>query len=239
VVRVNLRRKPSFPEAVLATASLIGAQRIYLKESWLLRTMSAVFLTGVLAGLFLPVENNLRAAASFFFLAPFFAALGVIFLERQEDDLIDEIVAATPTHPGVLTFARMTLALGVIAGLALLGSLLISGFGGVPLGWLVAIWLGPMLWLPALATLLALLFNPWTAAGVSISLWGGIALLLVTEEYGRALLGFSLAPLLYPSWGSFGGQVVMAAALWLACWLWLSRGAPPALRFEKRTMGSQ
>ena len=233
IVRANLRGKPSFPEAVLATTSLIGAQRIYLKENWLIQTISAVFLAGVLAALFLPVQNNLRTAAPFFILGPVLAVLGVSFLETQEDDLGYEIVAATPTHPGVLVFARLTLALGVICVLALVGSLLIAGFGGVSLGRLVATWLGPMLWLSALTTLLALLWNPWTAAGISITLWGGIALLLVSEGLGSSLPGFPLAPLLNPSWGSFGVQVLLAAILWLTCWLWLSWGAPPALRLER------
>jgi hypothetical protein len=158
-----------------------------------------------------------------------FAVLGVALMEMQEDDLGCEIIAATPTHPGVLTFARLTLALGVITGLALLGSLLFSGFGGVSLGGLVVTWLGPMLWLSALTTLLALRLNPWTAAGISVTLWGGIALLLVAREYGRSLLGFSLATLLYPSGWFFGAQVLLAGILWAVCWLWLFWGSPPTL----------
>ena len=237
VVRANLRGKPSFPEAVLSTASLIAAQRIFLKESWMILTLSAVLLASVLAGLFLPAKYNLTSPIPFILLVPLLAVLGISFFETQEGDLSHEIVAATPTHPGVLTFARLTLSLGVIAGLALVGSLLIAAFGGVSLGWLVVTWLGPMLWLPALATLLALLLNPWTAAGISVTLWGGIALLLVTEGYGQSILGFSLAPLLYPSWWSFGLQVLMAGILWLICWLWLFWGAPPALRLERNGAG--
>jgi hypothetical protein len=233
VVQANLRGKPSFPESVLAAASLIGAQRIYLKESWLIQTIFAVLLAGTLASRLLPVDNNLKGVVSFFILVPLLAVLGVVLLEMQADDLGCEIVAATPTHPGVLTFARLTLALGVIAGLALLSSLLSSGFDGASLGGLVLTWLGPMLWLSALTTLLALRFNPWTAAGISFTLWGGIALLLVAGEYGRSLLGFSLTPLLYPSWWFFGVQVLLAGILWFVCWLWLFWGAPPAMRMER------
>jgi hypothetical protein len=233
VVRANLCGKPSFPEAVLSTARLIAAQRIFLKESRLIHTLSAVLLASVLADLFLPAKYHLTSPVPFFILVPFLAVLGISFFETQGDGLSHEIVAAAPTHPGTLTFARLTLALGFIASLALIGSLLISVFGRISMGWLVVAWLGPMLWLPALATLLALLLNSWAAAGISVTLWGGIALLLATQGYGQSLLGFSLAPLLYPSWWSIGLQMLLGGILWLICWLWLFLGAPPALRLER------
>jgi hypothetical protein len=232
VVRANMRGKPSFPEAVLSTARLIAAQRIFLKKSRLIHILSAVLLASVLADLFLPLKYQPTSPLPFFILVPLLAVLGISFFETQEDGVSREIVAASPTHPAVLTFARLTLALGLIASLALIGSLLISAFGHTSMGWLVAAWLGPMLWLPALATLLALLLNSRAAAGISVTLWGSIALLLATQGYGQSLLGFSLAPLLYPSWWSFGLQVLLGGILWLICWLWLYWGAPPALRLE-------
>jgi hypothetical protein len=233
VVRANLRGEPSFPEAVLSTARLIAAQRIFLKKSRLIHTLSAVMLASVLADLFLSAKYQLTFSVPFFILVPFLAVLGISFFETWEDGPSHEIVAAAPTHPAILTFARLTLALGLIASLALIGSLLISAFGRISMGWLVVAWLGPMLWLPALATLLALLLNSWAAAGISLTLWGGIALLLATQGYGQSLLGFSLAPLLYPSWWSFGLQMLLGGILWLICWLWLFLGAPPALRLER------
>jgi hypothetical protein len=233
VVLANLRGKPSFPEAVLSTARLIAAQRIFLKKNRLIHILAAVLLASALADLFLSAKYQLTSYVPFFILVPFLAVLGISFFETQGDGLSHEIVAAAPTHPAILTFARLTLALGLIACLALIGSLLISAFGHISIGWLVVAWLGPMLWLPALATLLALLLNSWAAAGISLTLWGGIALLLATEGYGQSLLGFSLAPLLYPSWWSFGLQILLGSILWLICWLWLFWGAPPALRLER------
>lgn len=235
VVRANLRSNPSLPEAILSTTRLIAAQRIFLKKSRLIQTLTAVLLACVLADLFLSAKYQLTSSVPFFILVPFLAVLGISFFETREDGLSHEIVAAAPTHPAILIFARLTLALGLIASLALLGSLLISVFRPISMGWLVVAWLGPMLWLPALATLLALLLNSWAAAGISVTLWGGIALLLATEGYGQSLLGFSLAPLLYPSWWSFGLQMILGGILWLICWLWLSLGAPPALRLERST----
>jgi hypothetical protein len=190
-------------------------------------------LVGVLAAVFLPVESPLWAAIPYLILVPFFAVLVGSLFDVQEEELGDEIVAATPTHPGVLIFARLTLALGAITGLSLLGSLLIAGLGRVSLVWLVVTWLGPLLWLSALTTLLALLWSPWGAAGISITLWGGVLLLLVADEYSLSLLGFSLAPLLQPTWGSFGLQALLAGFLWLLCWLWLVLGTPASLRFER------
>jgi hypothetical protein len=232
VVSANLRSKPSFPESVLSIARMMAAQRIFLKESWWVLALSAILLASVLAGLFLPAKYGLAAPVLFFILVPFLAVLGISFFENQEGGWKREIVAATPTHPGLLTFSQLTLVLGVIAGLALLGSLLMAVFGGFSLTWLVATWLGPVLWLTALATLLASLLNPWSAAGISLTLWGGISLLLATEGYGQSWLGFSLAPLLYPSWWSFGLQVLLAGILWILCWLWLYLGAPAALGLE-------
>jgi hypothetical protein len=233
VVRANLNGRPSFSEAVLSTARLIAAQRIFLKGSRLIHTLSAVLLASVVADLFLPAKYHLTSPVPFLILVPFLAVLGISFFKTQENDSCHEIIAATPTHPGILTFARLTLALAFITSLALICSLVISVFGRISMGWLVVAWLGPVLWLPALATLLALLSNPWTAAGISVTLWGGIALLLFTEGYGQSLLGFSLAPLLYPSWWSFGLQVLLGGVLWLVCWLWLFLGAPPSLRLER------
>jgi hypothetical protein len=238
VVQANLGGKPSFPEAVLSTARLIAAQRIFLKKSRLIHTLSAILLVSVLADLFLPeIDYHLSSPLPFFILVPFLAVLGISFFETWEDGLSNEIVAAAPTHPAILTFARLTLVLGLIASLALIGSLLISVFDRISMGWLVVAWLGPMLWLPALATLLALLLNPWAAAGISVTLWGGVALLLTTEGYGQSLLGFSLAPLLYPSLFSFGLQILLGGILWFICWLWLFLGVPPALRLERSERG--
>ena len=45
---------------------------------------------------------------------------------------------------------------------------------------------------------------------------------------------FSLAPLLNPSWVSFGVQLLLAGLLWACCWLWLNWGSPPALRLDSQ-----
>ena len=77
VVRANLRGNPSFPEAVLSTARLIAAQRIFLKKSRLIQTLSAVLLASVMADLFLSAKYHLASSVPFFILVPFLPVLGM------------------------------------------------------------------------------------------------------------------------------------------------------------------
>ncbi len=233
VVRASLRGRLRFPEAAWSAANLIAAQRISLKQGGLIAIEVILLLAWVSLTLVLKTAGNTWGMVPLFILAPFFAALGVGILDPLEEDPAWEILAATPTRPGVLFFARLTLALGLITGLALLGSLWISWIHQVPLFGLVAAWLGPVLWLSGLTTLLALMWGPRAAAAVSIALWGGILLLLFPELRGVYPLGFALLPLFNPGWVSFAWQATLAGALWLASWIWMLRGAPPALRLER------
>jgi hypothetical protein len=52
------------------------------------------------------------------------------------------------------------------------------------------------------------------------------------ELTGRPLLNVSLLPLIEPSWALFGGQVVLAVALWAAGWWLLARETVGMQQFE-------
>jgi hypothetical protein len=129
-----------------------------------------------------------------------------------------EIVAAAPTSPGALIFARLTLILGLIVMVMLGGSIAVSVATGEMLGPLIAVWLGPLLLLSALATVLAVRWTPAIAASVSLALWVTIISMLAKELAGNSFLAVSLRPLLDPGWLLLGGQLIAAAMLWYASW---------------------
>lgn len=214
VVRANLYRRPTPGEAMRSAAHLIGAQWPVLRG--LLPAALLVLLLGILGTIAL--RDDTRAALPLLALAPIVAALSVAFLHHTEADPAWEVVAATPTSPGALVFARLTLVLGIIVAVMLGGSLAVSVATGEMLGPLVAVWLGPLLLLSALATVLAVRWTPVIGAGVSLTLWVTVISTLVKELAGDPLLALSLRPLLDPGWWLLGGYLVAAAFLWYLSW---------------------
>jgi hypothetical protein len=156
----------------------------------------------------------------------------VAFLYGPEADSAFEIVSTTPTPPGALLLARLTLLLGSVGSVAMPLSLLLSAVGGVAFMPLVGAWLGPLLSLSALATVLALLWQPMIAASVTLTLWAGVVVLLVTELGGRSLVRASLYPLLQPDWTLFMTQVATAGLLWALGWVLLARDTLPTRKLE-------
>lgn len=223
VVRANLRRRPTPAQALHSAANLVWAQRAVVARRGLALAALLVLVVGVLlsAGL----RSNAPAALPLLTLVPVAAALGAAFLHGPDTDPAFEIVATTPTPPATLTFARLTLVLGFVGSVSGLGSLVLSAVDGAALGPLVGAWLGPMLFLSALATVLSLLWQPVVAAGTTLALWAGVVVLLNAELGGRPPLNLSLRPLLHPSWLLFGLQLAVAGLLWLLVWLLLTREA--------------
>jgi anti-sigma factor RsiW len=214
VVRANLKRPPSSGEAMWSSARLIGAQ-------WpVLRSLLPVALLVLLLGVFgtLALRDDTEAALPLLTLVPIVGALCVSFLHHGEVDPAWEIVAAAPTSPGALVFARLTLILGAIVLVMLGGILTVSMTTGEMVGPLVAVWLGPLLLLSALATVLAIRWTAAIGAGVSLVLWLSVISMLVKELAGNPLPMLSLQPLLDPGWLLFGGHLVAAALLWYLSW---------------------
>ena len=226
LVRAGLRRL-SLQQALASSLSLIWAQRVVvLRGLWLL-VLAVVIVAAVLGTMFL---GNLPLFA----LVPILAALIVTQTMSYEYDPAYEITEALPTPTGTLIFARLTLALALIVGLAGTGSILVVALDGGELLILVMAWLGPMLMLSALATLLSLLWRPLPAAGVTLLGWGLVILQLAREQMGVSALLISLRLLLHPDGLLVAAELLLACLLWLLAWLWLSRGTPPALRLEDR-----
>jgi hypothetical protein len=231
LVTASLKRRPPLQQAVPSVVNLIWAQRVFLRGGWLaLSLVSAVFL-GSLASLIVDSLAPEWVGFPLLAVAPIVAALSTAFLSTFEDDPAVEITSAAPTSLGTLIFARLTLTLGGIGLLAFLGSLALVMFGrpAHSLFNLVSIWLGPMLLLSALTTLLSLCLHPRAASAVSLVLWGCILIFLSTEQSGEPMLRISLLWLLHPGWSWLGAQLLLASILWLVSWLWLAVNTPSYL----------
>ena len=229
-----LKCRPSFQQAVSSAAQLIWAQRVFLGRGWLWPLLAGLMVFGVLGALLLQRLALDWANIPLIAIAPIAAVLSTAFLYTFEDDPACEIIAAAPTSLGTLLFARLTLALGAISLLGLLGSLLQVVVGWSPHSFfdLVGAWLGPMLLLSALTTALSLCVHPTIACGAALALWGSVLMLLFAVQAGARLVSVPLLWLLQPGWALLAGEVLLAGLLWLASWLWLAGNAPAALRPE-------
>lgn len=234
LVYAGLQRRPSLPQALLSAANLIWAQRVFLVHGRLELALGSLGFLGGLAWLIAQGAAGEWGGFLLFAAAPLAAALSTAFLYTFEDDPAGEMVAAAPTPPGTLAFARLTLALGVIGLLALLGSLLLAVMGQPPRSFfeLVAVWLGPMLLLSALTTVLSLCLHPRAACGAALLAWGSVIVLLLGGQAVTPVLRSAFVGLLNPSWLLLAGQVLLAGLLWLVNWVWLAGHAPAWLRSE-------
>ncbi len=216
------------PVGALATgANLVWAQRAVLARGSALPVVLLLLALGLLAAI---LAGDAGAGGfPLLLLAPSAAALSAALLYGPEVDPATELVATTPTPAPTLLLARLTWVLLCVATLATVASFLLAGTGRIMGLQLIAAWLGPLLVLAALATLLALLWGPLLGAGVSLGLWAGALALLHTEMSGQPMIAVSLRPLLSPDLVLFGSEIVAAALLWAMAWLALRR-LPPRLR---------
>lgn len=146
---------------------LVGQVPLVRRAIW---AASAVTMAvGLLAALFAttPTAGGLVLGL----LAPLVAAMGVALVYGPENDPGLEVALATPTAPRLVLLARLTLVYGYDLGLALLATLVLAARGGADPLPLISLWIGPMLFLSALALLLSLLLDATAALLVSMGLW--------------------------------------------------------------------
>lgn len=230
VVRGNLQRRPTYAEAFRSTVALVWAQRVVVLRGGVVPAVVLVFFLGVLATLSL--RDSHFVALPLLVLIPIIAALSVAFLYGLDADPAFDVVGATPTPASRPNTNVNRANNSVLAGVATASSVALSTVDHLPLVPLIGAWLGPLLLLSALATVLALLWRPLVASGVTLVLWAGMALVLGTELTGRPMVGVSLLPLLTPSWVLFGAQLMLAAALWWVGWWLLARESVGRQQFE-------
>jgi hypothetical protein len=149
--------------------------------------------------------------------APVVAACGVSLIYGPETDPFLEVVQATPASPRLLLLARLTVVFGYDCALALaatLGLTVLGRGGGV---WsLTQDWLGPLLFLSALALVLAHRLGPSSAMSIALLLWGIRVALVANGHIG--LLDSHLAQFLAASWSTnaltvSGALVLLGVAL--------------------------
>jgi hypothetical protein len=197
---------------------LIWAQRVIILPGGVLTGVALAVALGVIASARFGFQSNPLFLIPLLILVPCLAVIAIGFIYNEDTDPAYEVLLATPTPTAVLIFSRLTLALSLIVGLSFLGSLLLDFIGVGQLSHLVMAWLGPMLLLSGLTTVLVVNFGPFIATGISLTLWTATIVLLVTEIEEISLVNFSLAGLIYPDGWMVTSQLIIAAVLWFLGW---------------------
>ena len=121
--------------------------------------------------------------------APMIAAVGVAFIYGPENDPSLEVALSTPTPPRLVLVARLTLVYSYDLALALAATVVLAlANGGTGLLALISLWIGPMLFLSALALFLSLFFGSTPATLVALTLWG-----VRLVAYSSAVRGLTLS----------------------------------------------
>lgn len=154
----------------LAWQLLVGQLPLVRREIW---AASAVTMAvGCLVAVLTTAGPSL-AGSAFAVFAPVVAAVGVAFVYGPENDPSLEIALSTPTSPRLVLLARLTLVYGYDLALALGATAVLAAAKGPLAIWpLVSLWIGPMLFLSALALLISLLSSSTAAFFVALALWG-------------------------------------------------------------------
>ena len=154
----------------LAVQLLAGQMPLVRREIW---SASAVTMAmGCLVST-LTATGASAAGSAFAVFAPVIAAVGVAFVYGPENDPSLEVALSTPTSPRLVLLARLVLVYGYDLALALAATVALAAANGAFGLWpLISLWIGPMLFLSALALLVSLLFSPTAALFVALALWG-------------------------------------------------------------------
>lgn len=219
IVRNRVHLPHTFIQDLQSALGLIWVQRVVILPGGVLASVALAVALGVIATARFGFQSNPLLLTPLLILVPCIAVIAIGFIYSEETDPAYEVLLATPTPTAVLIFSRLTLALSLITGLSFLGSLLLHFLGVSQLNHLVMAWLGPMLLLSGLTTVLVLYFGPFIATGISLILWITTIVMLVTEIEEASMVNFSVARLLYPDGWLVFSQLVIAAALWFLGWM--------------------
>ena len=218
IVRHRVHAPQTFIQGLQSALGLIWVQRVIILPGGVLASVALAVALGVIATARFGSQSNPLFLIPLLILVPCLAVIAIGFIYNEDTDPAYEVLLATPTPTAILIFSRLTLALSLITGLSFLGSLLLDFIGVGQLSHLVMVWLGPMLLLSGLTTILVLNFGPFIATGISLTLWTATIVLLVTEIEEKSLVNFSLAGLIYPDGWMVTSQLIIAAMLWFLGW---------------------
>jgi hypothetical protein len=191
----------------LAWQLLLGQLPLVRREIW---TASALTMAlGCVVALL--AESASAAGAALAVFAPVIAAAGVAFVYGPENDPSLEVALSTPTPPRLVLLARLVLVYGYDLALALAATgVLVVVKDGVGLWSLIWTWIGPMLFLSALALVASLFFGPTPAIVATMGLW---TTKIVASAYPEAPLAQPGADLLGAFWHTTPILLTLAAAL--------------------------
>ena len=218
IVHKRVHAPQTFIQDLQSVLGLIWAQRVVILPGGVLASVALAVALGVIATARFGFQSNPLLLTPLLILVPCIAVIAIGFIYSEETDPAYEVLLATPTPTAVLIFSRLTLALSLITGVSFLGSLLLYFIGISQLNHLVMAWLGPMLLLSSLTTILVLYFGPFIATGISLTLWIATIVLLVTEIEQVSMVNFSVARLLYPDGWLVFSQLIIAATFWFLGW---------------------
>lgn len=148
--------------------------------------------------------------------APGVAAWGVSLIYGPEIDPSLELARSTPTSPRLVLLARLALVFGYDLGLAVAASVALVALGDAGSAWIVILdWLGPMLFLSALALVLSVRWGPSVGVSIALALW---TLRLLAGVADAQILGREASHVLVHVWSTnvltvIGSLVLLAVAL--------------------------
>ena len=190
---------------------LAGQVALVRREIWV--ASAATMALGCLVALLTAGASAGGVALSVF--TPMIAAVGVAFIYGPENDPSLEVALSTPTPPRLVLLARLTLVYGYDLALALTATVVLAlANGGTGLLALISLWIGPMLFLSALALFLSLFLGSTPATLVALTLWG-----VRLVAYSSAVQGLTLSRemrLLESFWQSTPLLLPLAVLLLLA-----------------------
>jgi hypothetical protein len=234
VVKVNMHAPQTLIQALQSTLGLIWAQNAVIFRGGVFPSITLAIALGVIGTATFSIHANALLLLPLLILVPCIAVVTIAFSHNEDTDPAYELIMATPTPPAVLIFARFTLILCLITGLTAFGSLLLAFTGVSQLAQIVFVWIGPMLILSGLTTVLVLLVGSLTATGISLTLWIGVVIILIAEIQGAPILNFSIAALLDPGGWLVFIQFILAIILWLIGWKVFIRDGRSTLPLEDR-----
>ncbi|MES0360492.1 MAG: zf-HC2 domain-containing protein [Anaerolineales bacterium] len=234
VVKVNLHAPKTLIQAIQSTLGLIWAQNAVIFRGGVLPSITLAIAFGVITSAVFSINASALFMLPLLILVPCIAVVTIALIHNEETDPAYELLLATPTPTAALIFARFSLILGLIAGLTAFGSLLLAFTGVSQLAQIVFVWIGPMLILSGLTTVLVLLVGSLPATGISLTLWIGVVIILFAEIQGMPILNFSVAAMLNPDGWLVFFQLTLAIVLWLVGWKLFIRDGQSTLPLEDR-----
>lgn len=210
-----------FPQMVsrlsLAGQLLRGQFPLVRREIWIASPLTMA--VGCLVALMTLTPNGAGLTLAIF--APIVAALGVAFIYGPENDPSLEVALSTPTSPRLVLLARLTLVYGYDLALSFAATgVLAIAKSGTSLWPLISLWIGPMLFLSALALVLSLLLGAATAVLVATGLW---ASRLVALSDATSAPTSRTTDLIEVFWLSNTVLLALAAVMLVAAFLYTQR----------------